>query len=80
MADAPEVVKADGKIRGCWLDGAGDLVVATNRGAVGVLQRRRDGTAAWAATERYTLALQDALPIGDRRICKFPYVGAMVGI
>ena len=43
MADAPEVVKADGKIRGCWLDGAGDLVVATNRGAVGVLQRRRDG-------------------------------------
>ena len=43
VADAPEVVKADGKIRGCWLDGAGDLVVATNRGAVGVLQRRRDG-------------------------------------
>ena len=43
VGEPPEVIKANGKIRGCWLDGAGDLVVATNRGAVGVLPRRRDG-------------------------------------
>ena len=43
VGEPPEAIKANGKIRGCWLDGAGDLVVATNRGAVGVLPRRRDG-------------------------------------